>query len=226
MGILLALCTYCAYAIFTCRIVWRILTVLERSAHFNRDVLSKTPPVTILKAAVDIFFFPRLFRLNPRLWIGEWIFHLSFLLVILRHLRYMVSPMPEWVSVLQPFGICAGFTLPFSLLYILAVKGVVEKKRYVSSFNVLFLGMMLFMSITGIMMRTVVRTDIVAIKNYMIGIFSFAPGILPKSALFGIHFATALCLLAYLPAHVFAAPLSVLSAREREDGLKSLMHGE
>lgn len=224
MGMLLALFAYGAYAVFTGRIAWRILIVLESSKHSEGRPSLKRTPITLPKAMGDMFLFSRLFHVNPRLWIGEWVFHLSFLLVLLRHLRYVVRPVPEWVSALQPVGICAGYVLPVSLLYILAMKLEVEEKKYVSSFNFFLLAIVFFMSITGLLMRTLARPDIAAVKNYMIGIFIFAPSVLPDGAIFGIHFITALVLLAYLPTHTFSAPFSVMEARRREDGLWLLMH--
>lgn len=226
MGILLASCAYGAYVVFTYRIVWRIVLLCGPSPRRERNaVLRGQTALALAKSMGDIFLLSRLFRTNPRLWIGEWIFHLSFLLVILRHLRYIVNPVPEWVFALQPVGICAGYVLPFSFLYILSVKLALEKKKYLSSFNFFFLGLLLIISFTGLLMRIIVRPDIVRIKDFMIGIFTFAPGISPEGCLFGLHFIVAFVFLVCLPTHIFAAPFSVLNARQRDAGLKSLLHG-
>jgi hypothetical protein len=75
-------------------------------------------------------------------------------------------------------------------------------------------------------MRIIVRPDIVRIKDFMIGIFTFAPGVSPEGGLFGLHFIAAFVFLVCLPTHIFAAPFSVVNARQRDAGLKSLMHGE
>lgn len=227
MGIFLALCAYGAYAIFTYRIVWRILILLRPSLQSDRGtVYDSQTTLSLAQSVLDILLLSRLFRVNKRLWVGEWIFHLSFSLVILRHLRYVLNPVPGWIIALQTVGICAGYVLPVSLLYILAVKVATEKKKYISSFNFFLLGILLFMSLTGILMKSIVRPDVVGIKNYMIAVFTFAPGVLPEGGLFGAHFIAALILLVYLPAHIFAAPFSVMEARKREDGLRLLMHGE
>lgn len=47
----------------------------------------KTGPAALACAAADLLLFARLLRTNGALWIGEWIFHLSLMLVLLRHLR-------------------------------------------------------------------------------------------------------------------------------------------
>ncbi len=235
MGLLFAFGAYIAYMIFTCRIVWRILVVWERTKRSGEHTQFTMSPVALLKATGDILLFPRLFSENPRVWIGEWIFHVSFSLVMVRHLRYVVDPVPGWVVALQQPGMWAGTILPFSLIYILAVKEI-EKKKYVSGLNSALTGIVLLAGFTGLLSRcpvkgilpltTLARPDIVGIKDYMIGLFSFAPGNLPEDGLFSVHFISALVLLAYLPTHIFAAPLSLLSSREREDAFRLLMHGE
>ena len=227
MKFLLASCLYSAYAVFIYRIAWRILTLSRQTPQGdNNGVSRRQTTLSLAKSIGDILLMSRLFRANTRLWIGEWIFHLSFFLVVLRHLRYVLDPVPEWISALQPAGICSGYVLPFSLLYILALKIAIEKKRYISSYNFFLLGTLLFMSTTGLIMRTLLRPDIVQIKVFMIGLFSFAPGAAPGGSMFAAHFIMAFILLVCLPTHIFAAPFSVFSAREREDRLKLLMHGK
>lgn len=224
MGILLALCMYIIYAALMGRIAWRILTIWEGFKHSDGVPSSTNDSASALKASADIFLLSRLFRMSPLLWIGEWLFHLSFVLVILRHLRYVLEPVPGWVKALQPLGIWAGYVLPFSLAYILIVKTAVEKKKYTSSSNIFLLGILFLISVTGLLMKTLLHPDIAGIKHFTIGIFSFSPGILPASPPFVLHFVTALLFLTYLPAHIFAAPLSILDAQKRKDGLHFLMH--
>jgi Ni,Fe-hydrogenase I cytochrome b subunit len=60
----------------------------------------------------------------------------------------------------------------------------------------------------------------------MRGIFTFAPAVFPEGYLFVVHFIMAFILLVCLPTHIFAAPFSVVNARQREDGLKLLTHEE
>jgi nitrate reductase gamma subunit len=236
MGLLFALGAYIAYTMFACRIVWRILVVRARTKHSNENVLFKTTSVDLLKETSGILLFLRLFSEDPRLWIGEWILHISFSLAILRHLRYVLDPVPGWVAVFQQPGVWAGYILPFSLFYILAVKAEAENKKNNPRFDPPLLGIVLLTSLTGLLIRcpvkgilpleTSARLELSGIKDYMIGLFSFAPGILPGDTLFSVHFISAMVLLAYLPTHIFTAPLSLLNSRERENGLWLLMHGE
>ncbi|HXX56373.1 MAG TPA: hypothetical protein VEI96_00065 [Thermodesulfovibrionales bacterium] len=184
----------------------------------------KVTPKTFLLAAGDILFFRRLLSVNDVLWLGEWIFHLSFVLVILGHLRYFLNPVPQWVWALQPFGTVAGYALPFALLYISTVKFLVEKKKYVSSYNFLLLILIFALSISGLLMKTVYHPDIASVKTFVMGMVTFRFGAVPGSALFIFHFALFLALMVNLPTHIFAAPLVLIGARQREETLSRVIH--
>lgn len=224
LGIVLATCTYIAYIVFIWKIVMRFLTLRKTSTRFNGSTVSETSSVTVLKTVEDIVFFPRLFRVNPRLWFGEFLFHIAFSLVFLRHLKYVLNPVPAWVSAMQFPGLCAGYLLPLSLLFILVTKIGIERKEYVSSYNFFLLGLLCIISTTGFLMKTVIRLDLSSIKHFMLNVFRFAPGTPPDNCVFVLHYLMALILLACLPTHIYAAPFTIMEARKREERLKMLMH--
>lgn len=228
LGILLIITAYICLAIFLLRIIWRIMLLFRVSVkHDSQDTrTSKITLISFLKVIRDVLFLSRLFRVNKPLWIGEWVFHCAFLLVLLRHLRYFLYPVPDWVMGIQQAGLYSGYVLPVSLIYILIIKFVIEKKRYFSSYNFFLLMMLFLSSITGILMQTVIRPDIVEIKHFVLSALIFKSALAPKSTLFIIHFIISLIFLAYLPAHIFAAPYTLMEARKREDGLKLVTHEE
>ena len=76
-------------------------------------------PASVVLAALDILFLRRLLALNPILWVGEWVFHASLVLVFLSHLRYFFHPAPEIFTLAVPLGKVAAYTMPASLAYIL-----------------------------------------------------------------------------------------------------------
>ena len=88
-------------------------------------------------------FLGRVFMVNPALWFGEWIFHASFLLVLLRHLRYFLNPVPAWVWSMQTPGLIAGYILPLSLAYILIIRLLTTREKYASPANMVLLGLVL-----------------------------------------------------------------------------------
>jgi [DsrC]-trisulfide reductase subunit M len=187
-------------------------------------------PASSVKAwafsARDVVLFWRLLKVNPALWFGEWAFHVSFLFVIMRHLRYVFLPVPEWVWWFQIPGLIAGYVLPLSLLYILIVRLFSVREKYSSSANMVLLVLLFVISSLGLLMVTLYRTDVVAVKLFTIGILSVTPSAVPDSVLFLLHFSLVLVLIPLLPTHILTAPLVMLEARKRDLGLPLVMHEE
>ncbi|MFO0751712.1 MAG: hypothetical protein U0411_00120 [Thermodesulfovibrionales bacterium] len=226
VGIVLSFGYYLVMALFLGSYVWRALVWMkdERSrAAVHRGRMS---PLVFLKAAGDIISLRRLLMVNDVLWIGELAFHASFVLIVLRHLRYFLEPVPGWVEAIQPLGILAGYVFPLALGYILVRKLLIEKMKYISPYNLFLLSLLVLLGVTGLLLKTVFRTDVAAVKAFALGIVTFRPAAAPDSILFIIHFVLFLVLVAYLPTHVFAAPLSILDARQREKGFRGVIHGK
>jgi nitrate reductase gamma subunit len=223
-GVALALCAYMTYLAFIWKIGVRLLMLRKAYLQSGGSPVSGTSALTVLKAIRDIFLLSRLFRVNPCLWFAEFLFHASFVLVILRHLRYVMEPVPAWVVILRVPGELAGYILPLSLGLIVILKILIERKEYISSYNFFLLSILFFLSVTGFLMKIVARPDIVGIKYFMISVFKFAPVVPPCSLVFGLHYLAALILLAWMPAHIFAAPFSMMDARKREENIRLLMH--
>ncbi len=199
--------------------LWRAAETVARFSSFP----SRRNPLPLLKAAGDIVFLTRLLRTNDLLWMGEWLFHCSFVVVALQHLRFVLDPVPEWVWFIQPFGVVAGFLLPLSLFSILLMK-TGKEEGYFPLYNVFLVTLLLLIAVTGLLMRYVFRTNLVAVKEFVTGIFTFSPANSPDGVLFVIHFTLVLLLLASLPSHIFTAPFVILEARKREEALRRIIH--
>jgi nitrate reductase gamma subunit len=158
------------------------------------------------------------------LWLGEWFFHVSFLIVAVRHLRYFFSVVPEWVWWFQIPGLIAGYILPLSLLYILIFRLFSVREKYSSPANMVLLVLLLVISSLGLLMITAYRTDVVMVKLFIQGILSFSPAAAPDSILFLLHFSLVLILVPFLPSHILTAPLVMLEAKKRELALPLVMH--
>jgi len=154
------------------------------------------------------------------------VFHATFLLVMLRHLRYFMDPVPAWVWDLQLPGLIAGYVLPVSLVYILIVRSCSEREKYSSPANMLLLALLLAISGMGVLMHALFKPDLVGVKQFSLGILSFTPAPLPGGALFPMHVVLVLVVIALLPTHIVAAPLVMLEARRRDLGLPKVMHEE
>lgn len=178
----------------------------------------------IALTVMDLIFFGRLLRANTALWVGEWTFHVSFILVLFRHLRFFLNPVPSCIWWLQTPGLIAGYILPLSLIYILSVRLLTKRERYASPANVFLLGLILIISSVGIVMQGLSKPNLVDVKLFVLGILSFTPAALPGSILFAIHFSLVLVLIPFLPTHIFFAPIVMMEARKREQALPLVLH--
>lgn len=199
------LITFVAYAVGVVFILAFSLKIIKWLASPNPLSIPTQPaPVNqggaIFRVLGEVLFFNSLRKADLSLWFGGYIFHLSFLVIALRHIRYFVYPVPSFIVALEPFGIIAGFTLVLSLGYLLLRRVINDRVLYVSSFMdyaVLFL--ILLIGITGITMQFVHRPDLVSIKAFLLGLVNFVPGGSPTDAMFFIHFLLFLLLLLYFP---------------------------
>jgi len=168
------------------------------------------------------------------LWLGAIVFHYTFLVVILRHLRFFTEPMPFFVPIIEkvdgffqfflPTVYQSGFLLGAALTFLLLRRLLDPKLRYISlpaDYFPLFL--ILGLATTGILMRYVLKADVISIKELTMGLVSFRP-VVPEgiSVLFYIHLFLVSVLFAYFPfsklvhmAGVFLSPTRNLSNNSR-----------
>ena len=82
----------------------------------------------------------------------------------------------------------------------------------------------LAIAVTGLLMSTRFRVDLVQVRLYALGIVTFHPAPPPLSPLLLLHLALVLVLVVSIPSHVFTAPLTILDARRRALELRRIMH--
>jgi nitrate reductase gamma subunit len=199
---------------------WRSARRLVSSGLPSPSMTKKACALTVL----DILFFGRLLKGNAALWLGEWVFHASFLLVLLRHLRFFLNPVPELIWSLQTPGLVAGYILPVALIYILVIRLFTKLERYASPANMLLLVLVLMIGVLGLLMNLWFKPNLVDVKLFALGLVCFKPVAPPESLLFTLHFGLVLVLIAFLPTHIFTAPLVMMEARKREQALRLVMH--
>ncbi len=176
------------------------------------------------------------------LWLAALAFHYSFLVIFLRHFRFFMEPVPSFVPVLEnldafmQLGLAplSGLGIPgvyiTNLLLMAAVTYLFVRRiylpqiRYISlpaDFFPLFL--ILALGTSGILMRYLIRVDITAVKELVIGLFKFSPTV-PDGigVIFYIHLFTLSVLIAYFPfsklmhmAGVFLSPTRNLANNSR-----------
>lgn len=226
MGWLIVVATYAAVAVFYARLgvhalrwseaAWRAPAEPPRGAAASLR--------TVLGAALDVVSLRRLLLVNPLLWLGEWLFHVSVVLVVLRHLRYFTEPVPCWVVWSQTPGWIAGFVLPVALVWVLALRLLTRREKFSSPVNLVMLVDLLAIAATGLLLATRHRVDLVQVKRYALGIVTFHPAPPPGDWLLAVHLALVLALALYVPSHVFTAPLTLLAARRRDRELGGVLH--
>jgi nitrate reductase gamma subunit len=226
MTIVLITAVYATYAAFWVRFLMHALVwwkAVQRSS-------PEAPAPISVKACVltmaDAVLFARLFRVDPALWFAEWSFHSSLLLVLLRHLRYFLDPVPMWVWSMQTPGLIAGFILPLALLLILVIRLKRRKEQYSSKLNLFLLTLVLGISLIGLLMNLWFRPNLVDVKLFVLGFLGLSPSPVPEQGLFLVHFSMVLLLLPFLPTHVFTAPFVMMEARKRQQTLQQVMHDE
>ena len=225
MGLALFWGFYAAFLIFVAGYIARMLAWARYAP--LRPFPEKTLSLSVfLSGLTDILLLRRLLRVNDVLWLGEWVFHVSLLVLFLSHLKYILDPVPAIIAAMEIPARVAAWLLSGSLLYIGIMKIIIEKKPYVSSYNFMLLGAMMVSCVSGLLMKYSFRADLAGIKHFTMGLVTFHVVTLPGTLMFLFHFFIFLVLLMRLPTHMFAAPLTMIEARQREDELRHLMHEE
>jgi nitrate reductase gamma subunit len=187
-----------------------------------------TTTEVVARMALEILTFRSLFRNTkseihdgPKityesskwLWGFALLFHYSFLVIVIRHLRLFLNPAPEWISWLEfgdgifqfgaPTMYLTDSLIVLGLGYLFGRRLWNRNVRYISLVNDYFPLVLIFaIAVTGILMRYFLRTDIdiVNIKSLAVGLATFSPVIGAEiGAIFYIHLFLVCVLLIYFP---------------------------
>ncbi len=201
----------------------------QKSLPWIKDSPLESPHNTwgvIGRMALEILFFRSLFRntkmemkSGPKLvygsskylWLGAIAFHWSMLIIVLRHLRLFMQPIPSFVLGLDSLDGFFQVGLPglyitdvlilIALSYLILRRLTVRRIRYFSLASDYFPLFLLFsIAGTGVLMRYFYRIDLVNVKELAVGLFSFHPAV-PQGTgvLFYVHLFLVCTLLAYFP---------------------------
>ncbi|MCX7793080.1 MAG: sulfate reduction electron transfer complex DsrMKJOP subunit DsrM [Thermodesulfovibrionales bacterium] len=186
-----------------------------------------TPAGVVGRMILEIFLMRSLFR-NTRseivssklvhgsskwLWIGAMAFHWAFFIVLIRHMRLFIEPVPGYVHLLesldgffqigQPRLMMTGVILIGAGVYLFLRRWYIPQVRYMSlpaDYFPLFL--IIAIATTGVLMRYFSKTDIVAVKTLLLSLMTLSPEIPEKAkidTIFYIHLFLVSILLAYFP---------------------------
>jgi len=176
------------------------------------------------------------------LWLFALAFHYSFLVVLLRHLRFFTEPIPGFVKLIEaidgllqagvapiegfmlPSVMVSGFVLLGAVTLLILRRILIPQMNYLSLPSDYFpLFLITAIGLTGVLMRYVLKLDIVSVKELTMGLVTFRPTV-PEGigVLFYIHLFLVSALIAYIPfskithmAGVFLSPTRNLSNNSR-----------
>jgi nitrate reductase gamma subunit len=177
-----------------------------------------------------------LFRTSTLLWLGAMAFHYSFLVILLRHLRFFLEPIPTVVVILQrvdsifqnllPILYISDVIILIALAYLFVRRIIYPQVRYISLpsdyFVLLAIG---GIAISGVLMRLIYKVDLVQVKEWFMAMLSFRP-MPPKGVnlIFYIHLFFVSLLIAYFPVSklmhmpgIFLSPTKNLRNTSRND---------
>ncbi|OGW35881.1 MAG: menaquinol oxidoreductase [Nitrospirae bacterium GWD2_57_9] len=203
------------------------------------------------RMALEVFFFRSLFR-NLKmqryegnqlaygeakwLWLAGLAFHWTFLVILLRHLRFFTLAVPVPVQMLEGLDSFLQIGAPIlyitDVIFLAAVTGLFIRRvmlpqvRYISLMADYFpLFLILGIGVTGVMMRYLTKTDILSVKILTMSLVRFSPdaSVLGQiGVLFYIHLFLISVLFLYFPfsklvhmAGVFMSPTRNLAANNR-----------
>ncbi|MFA7239154.1 MAG: respiratory nitrate reductase subunit gamma [Sulfuricellaceae bacterium] len=154
----------------------------------------------VLRMAREVALFESLFKSNKWIWLFGFLFHGALALVLMRHFRYFTEPVWFWVNWIQPFGTYAGFAMLAGLGGLWARRFLVDRVRYITTpSDHLMLLLLILIGMSGLMMRFVSHTDIVAVKSFFLGLMTFHWQPLPADAPLLIHLALVALLMIVFP---------------------------
>jgi len=203
----------------------------------------------IIRMALEVLLFRSLFR-NTRaelrdgpkisygstkwLWAAGLAFHWTFLIILVRHFRLFLDPVPLPIAIMESldgfFQVGAPVLYLTDLIFLGAVtflflrRVIIPQVRYISlaaDFFPLFL--IGAIGTSGVVMRYFYKTDVVAIKQLTMGLITFSP-IVPEGigTIFYIHLFLVSSLFVYFPmsklmhmAGVFLSPTRNLANTNR-----------
>jgi len=201
----------------------------QRSLSWIRAQPIENPPSALAAAgrvALEVLCFRSLLR-NTRtevtatrrviyttslwLWLGALVMHWTMLVVVLRHLRLVMEPVPGFVTAIEHVDGFLEIGMPVvyvtSLAFVAALGFLLVRRltapmvHYLSLVGDSFpLFLLLGLALSGLWMRHVAPTDVAGVKAFLLGLTHLAPavpaGITP--VFFG-HLMLVSALLAYFP---------------------------
>lgn len=187
-------------------------------------------PVTGIQAVgrmlLEVLFFRSLFRNiktelreGPKLaygsdkwlWLAGLAFHWSFLIILIRHLRFFMGNLPGVINIIEsldsflqvgvPMMYMTNAVILASLVYLLFRRFYIPQVRYISLAADYFpLFLIIAIAASGVLMRYFFKVDVEGVKVFTMGLATLSPTV-PEGIgiMFYIHLFLISALFAYFP---------------------------
>jgi nitrate reductase gamma subunit len=201
----------------------------QKSLPWIKDSKIESPSTglgVIARMALEVLVFRSLFR-NLKTQVGDgkqvtygeakWLwaaglaFHWSFLIILIRHMRFFIEQVPAGIQLIEgldsflqvgaPLFYMTDAVILGSVTYLFLRRVLLPQVNYISLIADYFpLFLILGIAATGVLMRYFTKTDIVGVKVLAIGLISFNP-IVPDTigAMFFAHLFLLSVLFLYFP---------------------------
>ena len=202
LTVIFAILLYAAAGVLVVGVAYKIAQYARTPAPLKIPV---TPAPTtrggvVLRMLRAVVLFESLFKANKWTWLFGWLFHAAMLLVLMRHLRYFTEPVWFWVGLVQPFGLYAGFIMVAGLGGLWVRRVSVERVRYITGpSDHLMLALLGGIALSGLAMRFVLHTDIIALKAFILGLLYADWQPMPADPVLMIHLGLVAALMLVFP---------------------------
>jgi nitrate reductase gamma subunit len=148
----------------------------------------------------EVTVFESLFKANKWTWLFGWIFHLCLFVELIWHLRYFTEPVLFFLPWLQWFINFTGYGMVVGLLGLWGRRFLVDRVRYISNLSDhLMLALLVGIGASGLAMKFLFHTDIVALKAFFLGLMSFSMQPLPADPALLVHLTLVATLMIVFP---------------------------
>jgi len=201
-SILFAIAFYLAATVLVAGLLYRVVDYARTPAPLK---IPTTPAPTtrtgvVLRMSHEVLLFSSLFRANKWIWLFGFAFHVALAVVLARHLRYFTEPVWWPVALIQPIGIYAGLAMVGALAMLWLRRLVVPRVRYISApSDHLWLLLLILIGASGLAMKFVTHTDVIAVKAFFLGLLYFDWQPLPTDPLLLLHLILVLALMIGFP---------------------------
>ena len=190
MSLFVASALYTAVAVLTIGVLWKIFLYARTPVPHMIAVapVPRTRLGVLSRLIRETLFFESLFRASKWTWLLGWIFHYALAVVLLRHLYFVTDPIPAWLGIVFVPSDYAAWLLTASLVGLLLRRLSVSRVRYISSpSDYAMLLLLLVIGASGLLLRYGTHVNIVAVREFTLGLLALSPKDLPQNLTLYVH---------------------------------------